>query len=186
MRVTGGKARGIQLTAPKGDGTRPATDQLREAVFSSLGSRIEGARIADLFAGTGAYGLEAMSRGASGGLFVENSPDAVACLRKNIAAVVKSCNASSDDWPLLAQKIYTIPRGLGPFDIIFMDPPYAMIETRIPDIFVEHISPIVAEGGVICFEMPGSLELELDGWKIARRLGKAGKDKPNAVFYARP
>ena len=90
MRITGGAACGIQLAAPKGDGTRPATDQMREALFSSLGTRIEGARIADLFAGTGSYGLEAMSRGASGGIFVENSSVVVACLKKNLSAVSKA------------------------------------------------------------------------------------------------
>lgn len=183
MRITGGKARGIALTAPKGDGTRPATDQLREAVFSSLGPRIEGARIADLFAGTGAYGLEAMSRGARSGLFIENSREVVACLKKNLIAVCKSCGADPSDWRLLAQKVYTLPKNLGPFDIVFMDPPYAMIEARLPEIFAEHIAGMVADQGLVCFEMPGNLDLELPGWKPVRRLGKTGKDKPTAVFY---
>lgn len=183
MRITGGLARGIQLTAPKGDATRPATDQLRQAVFSSLGCRVEDARIADLFAGTGAYGLEAMSRGARNGVFVENSPTVVACLRKNIAAVTKSCGADPTDWTVLAQKIYTVPHNLGPFDIIFMDPPYAMIEERIPEILQRHIAPILAKNGLLCFEMPGNLNLRLDGWTETRRLGKSGRSRPNAVFY---
>ncbi|MGB0290553.1 MAG: RsmD family RNA methyltransferase [Opitutales bacterium] len=92
MRITGGKARGIQLSAPKGRETRPATDQMREAIFSFLGPRIAGARIADCFAGTGAYGLEAMSRGASAGLFVENSAEVIACLRQNLAAPQKAAS----------------------------------------------------------------------------------------------
>lgn len=185
MRITGGKARGIPLASPKGDATRPATDQLREAVFSSLGARIEGAQVADLFAGTGAYGLEAMSRGAIGGIFVENSPEVVASLKKNLAAVSKSCASNPADWRLLAQKIYTIPPGLGPFEIVFMDPPYPMIEARIPKIFAQHIDRIVAPDGLLCFEMPGHLELELKGWSIKRRIGKTGRDKPSAVFYQR-
>ena len=185
MRITGGRACGISLAAPGGDGTRPATDQLREAVFSSLGTRVEGARIADLFAGTGAYGLEAMSRGAAAGLFVENSPEVVACLRKNLVAVGKSCGADTADWRILAQKIYTIPPGLGPFDLVFMDPPYAMIAERIPEIFKAHIAPMVANHGRLCFEMPGNLDLPLQGWTATRRLGKSGKDKPSAVFYER-
>ena len=183
MRITGGKARGIPLTAPKGDNTRPATDRIREAVFSSLGPRIEDSRIADLFAGTGAYGLEAMSRGASSGLFIENSPNVVACLRKNLAAVAKSCSASAGNWRILAQRINTIPTDIGPFDIVFLDPPYAMIEERIPAIFTEHVTPIVTDDGLICFEMPGHLEPELTGWQAIHRLGKAGTDKPTAVFY---
>ena len=185
MRITGGAACGIQLAAPKGDGTRPATDQMREALFSSLGTRIEGARIADLFAGTGSYGLEAMSRGASGGIFVENSSVVVACLKKNLSAVSKSCGAQEGNWRVLSQKIYTIPKGLGPFDIVFMDPPYEMIQERIPNIFEEHVAPILSKNGRLYFEMPGHLDLELAGWQAIKRLGKAHKDKPTIVLYER-
>ncbi|MGB0742880.1 MAG: hypothetical protein ACPGSB_00005, partial [Opitutales bacterium] len=71
------------------------------------------------------------------------------------------------------------------FDIVFMDPPYPMIEERLPSIFAEHISELIAEGGLLCLEMPGQLELELDGWQVLRRLGKSGKDKPSCVFYQR-
>ena len=71
MRITGGLARSIPLILPKGDAVRPATDALRQAVFSSLAARVAGARFLDLFAGSGAYGLEALSRGASSGVFVE-------------------------------------------------------------------------------------------------------------------
>ena len=185
MRITGGAARGIQLAAPKGDGTRPATDQMREALFSSVGPRIDGARVADLFAGTGAYGLEAMSRGAASGLFVENSPNVVACLKKNLSAVSKSCGTCASEWKVLAQKIYTIPPGLGPFDIVFMDPPYEMIEGRVPAIFEEHVAPILAENGRLYFEMAGHLDIELAGWEATKRLGKARRDKPTIVLYER-
>ena len=67
MRITGGSARGIPLSLPKGDAVRPATDALRQAVFSSLAARVPGTRFLDLFAGSGAYGLEALSRGAKYG-----------------------------------------------------------------------------------------------------------------------
>jgi len=185
MRITGGKARGIPLSAPKGNHTRPATDRMREALFSSLGPRIEDARIADLFAGTGAYGLEAMSRGAANGLFVENNREVLACLQNNLAAVAKSCGSSLDDWPVLTQKIEAIPPNLGPFDIVFMDPPYAIIEKDVPKLFSEHIARLLAEDATLCFEMPGNIKLELPGWKATRHLGKAGKDKPTMVFYQR-
>src|ERR1700685_1093985 len=82
MRISGGQARGIELAAPRGNAVRPATDGMRQAVFSSLGSRVEGARFVDLFAGSGAYGLEAFSRGASGGTVVERSAKALARLRR--------------------------------------------------------------------------------------------------------
>ncbi len=186
MRITGGKARGIPLKAPGGQATRPATDQMREAVFSSLGTAVEGARVADLFAGTGAYGLEAMSRGAAGGLFVENSGDALACLRGNLEAVAKSCGlASTGEWPVLACKVYALDATQGPFDLVFVDPPYALIESKIQDIFRENISPLVAAEGRVCLEMPGALTIEFPGWECVRRLGKSGKDKPSAGIYRR-
>ena len=186
MRITGGKARGILLQAPDGRGTRPATDQMREAIFSSLGSKVEGARVADLFAGTGAYGLEAMSRGAASGLFVENSADALTCLRRNLEAVAKSCQLSSTkDWSVLACKVYALNAGQGLFDLIFVDPPYALIEAKMQDIFRENIAPLVAPQGRVCLEMPGGLEIEFTDWECLRRLGKSGKDKPSLGIYAR-
>lgn len=186
MRITGGKARGISLKAPDGRGTRPATDQMREAVFSSLGARIEGARVADLFAGTGAYGLEAMSRGAAGGIFVENSGDALACLRRNLEAVAKSCQlTSTKGWSVLACKVYALTASQGPFDLVFVDPPYAMIESKMEGIFRETIELLVAPNGRVCLEMPGGLELNFSGWEWLRRLGKSGKDKPSAGIYVR-
>src|SRR5688572_25253543 len=101
MRISGGKARGIPLVVPKGDAVRPATDGMRQAVFSSLGERVVGARFLDLFAGSGAYGLEALSRGAAGGVFVEQNPKAAACVRRNIAAVCKSLGRQSDELQVL-------------------------------------------------------------------------------------
>jgi 16S rRNA (guanine966-N2)-methyltransferase len=159
---------------------------MREAVFSSLGSRIEGACVADCFAGTGAYGLEAMSRGASGGLFIENSSEAVACLRRTVAAVAKSCGLKkAEGWQVLPQKIYALKSGHGPFDLVFIDPPYAMIESKLPGIFAEHITAITAPHSLVCIEMPGKLEMKFPGWECTRRLGKSGKDKPSVAIYAR-
>src|SRR5580700_5954024 len=97
LRISGGAARGIELSVPRGDAVRPATGGMRQAVFSSLGARVEGARFADLFAGSGAYGLEAFSRGASGGTFVEISSRASACLRKNMAAVCRSLKRNGEE-----------------------------------------------------------------------------------------
>ena len=96
MRITGGQARGIPLTLPKGDRVRPATDALRQAVFSSLAARVPGARFLDLFAGSGAYGLEALSRGASGGVFVEKDARTAGFIRDNITAVCKSLGRTPD------------------------------------------------------------------------------------------
>src|SRR5882724_13627781 len=97
MRISGSVARGIPLAVPKGDAVRPATDGMRQAVFSSLRGRVSGARFLDLFAGSGAYGLEALSRGAAGGVFVEQNARAAACVRKNIEAVCKSLGRDARD-----------------------------------------------------------------------------------------
>jgi 16S rRNA (guanine966-N2)-methyltransferase len=157
---------------------------MREALFSSLGQRVEGARIADLFAGTGAYGLEAMSRGASSGLFVESCPRVAKCLNQNLQSVAKSCGAKATDWRALAKKVETIPPGSGYFDILFIDPPYEIIEARLPTVFSEHIAPLTHQDSIVCIEMPGQLTLSLPGWHIFKRLGKIGKDKPTITFYA--
>lgn len=101
MRISGGAARGAVLVVPKGDAVRPATDGMRQAVFSSLGARLAGARFADLFAGSGGYGLEAWSRGAAGGVFVEQNAKAAACLRQNITTVAKSARRESDELRLV-------------------------------------------------------------------------------------
>ena len=99
MRITGGQARGIPLTLPKGDAVRPATDALRQAVFSSLAARVPGVRFLDLFAGSGAYGLEALSRGDSGAVFVEKDARTAGFIRGNIAAVCKSLGRTPDGLP---------------------------------------------------------------------------------------
>src|SRR6186713_1475308 len=90
MRISGGGARGITLAVPKGDAVRPATDGMRQSVFSSLGARVTGARFLDLFAGSGGYGLEALSRGAAGGVFVEQNARTAGFIRDNLTAVCKS------------------------------------------------------------------------------------------------
>ncbi|HTB63133.1 MAG TPA: RsmD family RNA methyltransferase, partial [Opitutales bacterium] len=97
MRITGGRARGIVLKIPQRGELRPATDYLRQAVFSSLGPRVVGARVLDLFAGTGAYGLEALSRGAAHVTWVDANGSAITAIRANLAAVAKSMGHNAPD-----------------------------------------------------------------------------------------
>src|ERR1041384_6862076 len=113
MRISGGAARGIPLVVPKGDAVRPATDGMRQAVFSSLGARVVDARFLDLFAGSGAYGLEALSRGAAGGIFVEQNAKAAACVRANITAVCKSLRRDARDLVVLQADARTVPQPAG-------------------------------------------------------------------------
>ncbi len=119
MRIIAGRWRGRVLVAPPGDATRPTADRTREALFSMLTSRVgsfEDLRVADLFAGTGALGLEALSRGAGHCTFVERDRDALAALKTNI----EKLRATGTDVRAQAAEGFAG----GPYDIVFLDPPY--------------------------------------------------------------
>lgn len=119
MRIVAGRWRGRPLVAPQGQDTRPTADRVREALFSMLASRLgsfEGLQVADLFAGSGALGLEALSRGAAHCVFVENDRRAVEAIRSNIAAL----SASGEVLARRAEHC-ALP---APADLVFLDPPY--------------------------------------------------------------
>ena len=121
MRIIAGQWRGRPLVAPKGDATRPTADRTREALFSMLVSRLGGLedlRVADLFAGSGALGLEALSRGAAHCIFVEQDRAALDALRSNIAKLGAQ-NAEVRPGSVLA-----LPPTATPLDVVMMDPPY--------------------------------------------------------------
>lgn len=121
MRIIAGQWRGRPLAAPKGDATRPTADRVREALFSMLGSRVgslEGLAVADLFAGSGALGLEALSRGAATCQFVEQERAALEALKGNIA---KLGAAGTTVRPVSVLALGPAP---APLDLILMDPPY--------------------------------------------------------------
>ena len=126
MRIVAGTLRGRTVDAPTGLDTRPTTDRVREALFSSLYSLrggFDGAVVLDAFAGSGALGLEAISRGAESCVFFENNAKAAAQLRRNI----ESCGLSAPR-VLVVQRdvIKQLPKSAGkPFDLVFLDPPYA-------------------------------------------------------------
>lgn len=121
MRIIAGQWRGRPLLAPKGDTTRPTADRTREALFSMLASRVgsfEDLAVADLFAGSGALGLEALSRGAASCLFVEQDKAAIDALKVNIAKL----GAKGAD--VRAASVMTLGPAAKPLDLILMDPPY--------------------------------------------------------------
>lgn len=121
MRIIAGEWRGRPLVAPKGDTTRPTADRTREALFSMLASRLgsfEELAVADLFAGSGALGLEALSRGAASCLFVEQDPAALDALRTNIAKL----GAKAAE--VRAGSVLSLGPARAPLDLILMDPPY--------------------------------------------------------------
>ena len=184
MRITGGRARGIPIKAPKGESTRPATDRIREAIFSSLGSRVEGSRVVDLFAGTGSYGLEALSRGASHATFYEIDRKALACLKENRDMVLKCCQLSASVAPTITRDLYIKDNDGQRADYIFIDPPYDSIEANLRRIFarVEQLSKPDAS---VILEFPGELEPKVDGWRLIRRLGKSKSGSPSVAIFKR-
>ena len=127
MRIIAGRFRGHALTAPRGRATRPTSDRVREALFATLGD-VEGLPVLDLYAGSGALGLEALSRGAKSATFVELSRPAVAALRKNVAALGVASETrllEADTRAALARMTREETR----FGLVFADPPYAARET---------------------------------------------------------
>jgi 16S rRNA (guanine966-N2)-methyltransferase len=122
VRIIAGEWRGRTLAAPDGMATRPTGDRVRETLFSMLASRLgsfEGLRVADLYAGSGALGLEALSRGAAFACFVEQDQRAVAAIRTNIESLGAGTRTH-----LLQRSAHTLP-AQQPYDLIFADPPYA-------------------------------------------------------------
>lgn len=120
MRIIAGTDRGRPLVAPKGDATRPTADRVREALFSMLLSRVgsfEGLAVADLFAGSGALGLEALSRGAATCIFVEQDRAALDALKANGAKLGRKLD-------IRAQSVLALGPAPAPLDVILMDPPY--------------------------------------------------------------
>jgi 16S rRNA (guanine966-N2)-methyltransferase len=186
MRISGGGARGISLVVPRGDAVRPATDGMRQSVFSSLGGRVVGSHFVDLFAGSGAYGLEALSRGATGGIFVEKNAKAVACVRQNIAAVCKSLGRTGDGLSVVVSDAMNVPLGGGGIpDLVFIDPPYELIPEIAPVLFTRLTEVLASKpDALVVFEMPGELELTNVGWTCLKRLGK-GARQPTVAFFRR-
>jgi 16S rRNA (guanine966-N2)-methyltransferase len=186
MRISGGVARGIPLLVPKGDAVRPATDGVRQAVFSSLAARVPGASFADLFAGSGAYGLEAFSRGAERGVFVEKSAKAVACLRENIRAVCKSVGRPENSLQIHSGDALSWQPDVDQLpELIFIDPPYEIIP-EVGPLLLARLGEFLAMQAdpLVIFEMPGEIELAASGWRCVKRLGK-GARQPTVAFFRR-
>lgn len=117
-----GKLGGRPLRAPKGNATRPTTDRVREALFSMLGD-LEGARVLDLYAGTGALGIEAMSRGATRAVFVESRRPALAALRSNLADL--GLDTTCVVLPVPVERASALVAKEAPFDLVLCDPPWS-------------------------------------------------------------
>lgn len=142
MRIIAGSAKGRTLVGPRGSGTRPMTDRAREALFSSLGSRVPGARVLDLFAGSGSLGLEALSRGAVSVVFVERGREAQTALTRNVAAVGLGGEVRRSDVDRY------LDRCRGRFDLVFVDPPYSLSLASVEDV-LQKTAPLLAAGATM-------------------------------------
>lgn len=171
MRIISGEWRGRKLVAPQGQATRPTADRARETLFSMLTSRLggfTGLRVADLYAGSGALGFEALSRGAASCVFVEQDRDAVAAIRSNAA----SLGATSAE--IRQQSVTGLPRAATPLDLIFLDPPYAS-----PDLIpvLERLSQQgwIGAGSTVSIETGVGDQLTPAGLEhmVSRKVGKA-------------
>lgn len=158
-------------------------DKLRQSIFSSLGNTVEDTRVLDLFAGTGSYGLEALSRGAASAVFVEKNRKACEMIKENAKIVAKSMEIECIETKAICADALKFKYDGEPFDLVFVDPPYEIIESiqgRLFSILDRHLS----ERGTVVFEMPGHINLESGGWKLDKRLGK-GSRQPTGCFYKR-
>ncbi|MDN3294262.1 16S rRNA (guanine(966)-N(2))-methyltransferase RsmD [Streptomyces ficellus] len=152
-RVIAGAAGGRRLAVPPGNGTRPTSDRAREGLFSTweaLLGRLDGVRIADLYAGSGAVGLEALSRGASHALLVEADSRAVRTVRENVRGLGL---AGAEVRTGKAEQIVTGPAPSDPYDIVFLDPPYAVPDGDLGEILLTlRTKGWLADGALVTVE----------------------------------
>ena len=189
MRITGGKARGISLKAPKDQKTRPATDRTRESLFSSLTTSIIDATCLDLFAGTGSYGFEALSRGAQFCQFIEHNRTAIDCLKQNAQAIKKSAELRAEAIQIKQADLLKVNADSNQqsFDFIFLDPPYALWESHSNFLLNSVAFGYANKNTQLILECPSDLSLDeiYSYWSLKKRLGKEGKGKPNILIYKR-
>lgn len=154
-RIISGAAGGVRLASVPGDNTRPTTDRVKESLFSKLESYdiIRDARVLDAFGGSGALGCEALSRGAASVTLLDIYPKAVAVIRKNVAAVEKAMGrtGSSSTRVQQSQALTYVKSASGPWDLVFVDPPYAMSNEQVSEL-LEALTPKLAEGAVVVVE----------------------------------
>lgn len=172
MRIISGEWRGRKLVAPKNDATRPTADRTRETLFSMLTSRVgsfEGLAVADLFAGSGALGLEALSRGAQSCLFAEQDREALDALKKNLSSLDASKRAD-----VRAGSVLSLGPARSSYDIIFIDAPYG---TGAGSVALDKLHRLgwIGAGTWVSIETAGAEEVNIRGFEIEaeRKVGKA-------------
>ena len=167
MRVVAGEYGGRTLVAPRGGETRPTSDRVREALFSIIGS-VEGLDVLDLFAGSGALGIEALSRGAATATFVDSSRAAIAAIRTNTAMIDDPARVRivSADWQVSLRAERAAGRVIG---LCLLDPPYTVLGRIAPRLGAA-VAPVLAQGATLVVEYSAAGgPIEIEGLAIADR-----------------
>ncbi len=176
MRLSGGERAGQKLAAPKGKRTRPTPAKVREALFAVLGKRVEGARVLDLFAGSGALGFEAISRGAGSVVFVDNDAVAVMSIRRNAVHLIPD----PERWRILPMSAMRALRTLrGTFDVVLIDPPYQRGAAEELTMLMQRA--LLSRDGVAVVEHPSMSEAPLPS---SLRMLKQAKYGDTALTFA--
>jgi len=156
LRVIAGAHKGRRLTAPPGRGTRPTSDRVREALFSILGVAVADARVLDLFAGTGALGIEALSRGAASATFVDSDAGAIRAVKANLEGIAGGEVVRRDARAFLG----TARQDGRQYDLVFLDPPYRLADA-LGRVLGEAVAAVLAPGGIVVSESDRRAPLDL-------------------------
>ena len=160
MRIIGGKYRSRVLATFEGESVRPTADRVKESLFNILALRFQGARVLDLFSGSGALGLESLSRGAREVVFNDKSKESVAILKKNMKTLKIQEGKEAKVYNLDAE-VY-LDYAKEPFDLIFIDPPYAL-EVGVQSVYKIAKKGLLSENGVLVFERDKAFDGEVEG-----------------------
>jgi 16S rRNA (guanine966-N2)-methyltransferase len=166
VRIISGSRKGHTIHAPAGRGTRPTSDRVRESIFNIVGP-VEDATVLDLYAGSGAMGLEALSRGAASAVFVERDPDAIRAIERNLDKLrLRGTVLRQDAIAVLAGEKRK-------YDLVFVDPPYEMYTDLQPQL-ARYLPPVVAADGVVVVETDARIEPDLPlEQRTSRKYGSA-------------
>ncbi len=174
LRIIGGQWGGRQVAVKTAPGLRPTADRNRETLFNWLQAHCPGARALDLFAGTGALGLEALSRGASAVTFVERSRVAAGALKQ----LIETLGADDRARVVIGDALAFLPKASGPYDLVFLDPPFSQ-SLLLPALTALAAHSLLAADARVYVESSAKLELAAipDGWRISR------EKKAGAVWF---
>jgi 16S rRNA (guanine966-N2)-methyltransferase len=185
MRVIAGTYRSRPLAAPRGSATRPTSDRLRETLFNVLAPHMEGARFADLYAGTGAVGIEALSRGAAHVTFVESAANAIAALRANLTALRIHDNFQLEQRSVPVA-LRTLARREQHFTLVYLDPPWedAAAYTQSLNLLAESAGALLAPEAIVIAEHARRTSVALaDAYGVLKRHRKLEQGDAALSFY---